>query len=271
MDAHQTLDSHKAMVRQIITLISIFTAFGMNVWANIAPPKGMTIGEISNELFGDILITPANYAFAIWGLIYLGLIAFGIYQALPAQKYNRLLQGVGYGVTIASTAQIVWVFLFLYRQFTLSFLAMLGILLPLIGAYLRLPFGANYLASRHNYLTERLSRTQKLLVRHPISIYLAWISVATIVNGAIALKSWGWNGWIIGPTIWTIVMLLIAALITTAVTYPRLDFVHAGVFVWAMVAIAIRNQGNFIIAGVAMGVAIALIILLFSRSFSRQE
>ncbi len=271
MDAHQAINSQKAMLRQIITLISIFAAFGMNVIANIAPPKGMTIGEISNELFGDILITPANYAFAIWGLIYLGLISFGVYQALPAQKYNRLLQRVSYGVTIASTAQIAWVFLFLYRQFTLSFLAMLGILLPLIGAYLRLPFGRNSLIPRNHYSTEHLSSTQKLLIRNPISIYLAWISVATIVNGAIVLKAWGWNGWIISPTIWTIVMLLIAALITTAVTYPRLDFAYAGVFVWAMAAIAVRNQANFIIAGVAMGVAISLILLLFSRSFVRNE
>ncbi|MGF1540422.1 MAG: tryptophan-rich sensory protein [Pleurocapsa sp.] len=271
MDARQTIDSQKAMFRQIITLISIFAALGMNIWANIAPPKGMTIGEISNQLFGDILITPANYAFAIWGLIYLGLISFGIYQALPPQRYNRLLQRVGYGVTIASTAQIAWVFLFLYRQFALSFLAMLGILLPLIGAYLRLPFGRNSLISRDSYSTERLSRTQKLLIRNPISIYLAWISVATIVNGAIVLKSWGWNGGIVSSAIWTIVMLLIAALITTAVTYPRLDFVYAGVFVWTMVAIAIRNQANLIIAGVAIGVAIALILLLLSRSFVGNE
>ena len=124
MNAHQTINSQKAIVRQILTLISIFAAFGMNVLANIAPPKDMTIGEISNELFGDILITPANYAFVIWGLIYLGLISFAVYQALPSQRHNPLLQRIGYGLIIASTAQIAWVFLFLYRQFALSLLAM---------------------------------------------------------------------------------------------------------------------------------------------------
>ena len=267
MNAHQTINSQKAIVRQILTLISIFAAFGMNVLANISPPKDMTIGEISNQLFADVLITPANYAFVIWGLIYLGLISFAIYQALPSQRHNPLLQRIGYALTIASTAQIAWVFLFLYRQFALSFIAMLGILLPLIGAYLRLPFRTNEITSR----SDRLSLTQKLLIRNPISIYLAWISVATIVNGAIALRSWGWNGWIISPTIWTIITILIAAFVTTAATYPRLDFAYGGVFVWAMVAIAVRNQDNFIIAGVAIGVAIALILLLLSHSFSRSS
>ena len=137
-------------------------------------------------------------------------------------------------------------------------------MLPLLGAYLRLPVRTNDNTPR----SDRLTATQKLLIRNPLSIYLAWISGATIVNGAIALRSWGWNGWIINPAIWTIIMILIAAFITTAATYPRLDFVYGGVFVWAMVAIAVRNQNNFIIAGVAIGVAIALILLLLSHSFS---
>ena len=267
MNSDRIINDKRHIIRQIITLMSIVAAFGMNVLANIAPPNDMTIGEISNELFGDILITPANYAFAIWGVIYLGLISFAIYQVLPAQRHSPLLQRIGYGLTIASTAQIAWVFLFLYRQFALSFLAMLGILLPLIGAYLRLPFNSNEITNRR----ERLSSTQKWLIRNPISIYLAWISVATIVNGAIALRSWDWNGWIIGPVIWTIVMILVAALITTAVTYPRQDYAYAGVFVWAMVAIAVRNQANFVIAGVAIGVAIALIFLMLSRSFWQRD
>lgn len=267
MNSHQTINDKRQITRQIITLMSIIAAFGMNILANIAPPNGLTIGEISNQLFGDILITPANYAFAIWGIIYLGLISFAVYQALPSQRYNSLLQRIGYALTIASTSQIVWVFLFLYRQFALSFLAMLAILLPLIGAYLRLPFDVDEAIPR----SDRLSRTQKLLIRNPISIYLAWISVATIVNGATVLKAWGWSGWIISPAIWTIIMLLIAAFITTAVTYPRLDFAYAGVFVWAMIAIAVRNQDNFIIVAVAIGVAIALILLLLTHSFSRSN
>ena len=70
------------ILRQFTNLVAIVAAFGTNVSANIAPIKGLNIGEISNTLFKDVLITPANYAFAIWGVIYLGLFGFAIYQVL---------------------------------------------------------------------------------------------------------------------------------------------------------------------------------------------
>jgi hypothetical protein len=250
MNNRYTVDSQTAKIRQAVTFLSIIAAFGTNVLANINPPNGLTIGAISNKFFSDILITPANYAFAIWGIIYLGLISFAIYQAFPAQRVNPLLRKIGYQIAIASLAQIVWVFCFLYRQYALSFLAMLGILLPLISAYLRLPFDT------------RISQAQKWFVRTPISLYLAWITVATIVNAATVLESWKWNGWGISASLWTVLMLLIAALITTTVTLPRLDFAYASVFVWALIAIAIKNINKVIISGTAIGLAVVLVILL---------
>jgi uncharacterized membrane protein YqjE len=120
-------------IRQVLNLTAILAAFGVNVLANIAPFNGLTIGEISNTVFRNVLITPANYAFAIWGLIYLGLITLGVYQVLPAQRQNPSLRQMGYLLVLASLAQILWVFFFQYRMFTLSLVAMLAILLPLIG------------------------------------------------------------------------------------------------------------------------------------------
>lgn len=250
-----TINKKIMIVRQIVTLVSVIAAFGMNILANVYPPNGLTIGQISDEFFSDILIIPANYAFAIWGIIYLGLISFAINQVLPTQKNNPLLQQIGYKLAIASIAQIVWVVCFLYRQYPASFLAMLGILLPLIAAYWSLPFSSN------------ISKKQKWLIRTPISIYLAWITVATIVNGAIVLKSWQWSGWGISPEVWTIIMLLLAAFITHLVTIPRLDFTYASVFIWALLAIAIRNSDKIIISGTVIGLSIALVVLLLSFSF----
>ncbi|MEM7759343.1 MAG: tryptophan-rich sensory protein [Cyanobacteria bacterium P01_A01_bin.40] len=250
-----TINSKPAIIRQIITLVAIIAAFGTNIWANLNPPQGLTIGDISQTVFGGVLIIPASYAFAIWGLIYLGLISFAIYQALPGQKNELLLHRIGYKLAIASISQIVWVFFFLNSYYAASFLAMLCILLPLIGAYWSLPFKT------------RISRWQKWLVRTPISIYLAWISVATLVNGASVLDFWQWNGWGLSPVAWTIIMLLVAGLITHFVTIPRLDFAYAGVFIWAAIAIAIKNSNTVLIAGTAIGLSIALIVLLLSFSF----
>lgn len=253
-----TLDSNPAIMRQILTLIAVLAAFGTNIWANINPPQGLTIGEVSQQVFGDVLITPADYAFAIWGLIYLGLISLAIYQALPAQKNDPILHKIGYKLAIASVAQIIWVFCFLNGQYAASFIAMLCILLPLIGAYLALPFKTH------------ISKWQKWLIRTPISLYLAWISVATIVNGASVLDFWQWNGWGISPSAWVIIMLLVASLIAHFVVLPRLDAAYGGVFVWAAVAIALKNSDQIIIAGTAIGLSIVLSILFLSFSFNTQ-
>jgi hypothetical protein len=239
------------MLRQWVNLIAILAAFGINVYTNLSPPKGVTIGEISNTLFKDVLITPANYAFAIWGVIYLGLISLAIYQLLPRQQDNNRLRQMGYLLAIASLGQIIWVFLFQYGFFLLSLVAMLAILLPLIGIYLRLRIGK-----------QRVSRREKWLLDIPLSIYLAWISVATIVNVAIALYNLGWNGWGISPVAWTIIMLLVAGAIAAIIIQTRTDTAYPLVFVWALIAIAVRQQDFMAIATTAAALAIGLTLFL---------
>lgn len=254
------MNLNRDKLRQIINLSAILAAFGTNIIANIAPVNGQTIGEISNTLFQNVLITPANYAFAIWGLIYLGLISFAIYQALPAQRQNARLQQMGYLVAIASLAQIIWIFFFLYRLFALSFVAMLGILFPLMGAYQSLRNGDRF-----------SGRQQKWFVWVPISIYLAWISVATIVNGAIVLDYWNWDGWGLNSSIWTVIMLLVATVIAITINIRKADLAYTGVFVWAFVAIAVRNANNLVIAATAVGLAIVLVIVGISRRMRRDS
>jgi hypothetical protein len=239
------------ILRQILNLTAILAAFGINVLANIAPFNGLTIGEISNTFFREVLITPANYAFAIWGVIYLGLIAFGVYQVLPAQRQNLSLRRMGYLLVLASLAQIVWVFFFQYRLFTLSLVAMVAILLPLIEIYLRLGIGY-----------ERVSKREKWFVHIPLSIYLAWISVATIVNVALTLYNLGWSGWGISAEVWTAIALITGAAIAAIVSLQRADVAFVLVIVWAFVAIAVRQANILMIAATAGGLAIALVLLL---------
>jgi hypothetical protein len=254
---HMTSNSNRNnadLIRQWINLSAILAALGINVYTNINPPNGITIGEISNTLFKDVLITPANYAFAIWGVIYLGLIAFGIYQALPHQRQNKQLRKIGYLIAIASFAQIIWVFLFQYGFFTLSVIAMLVILLPLMAIYLRLGIGK-----------ERVNRNKRWLVHIPLSIYFAWISVATIVNVATALYSISWNGWGISPQFWTVIMLVVGGAIAAIIIRQRRDIAYPLVYVWAYIAIAIRQFNYPLIAVTASGVGFVLWILLFAK------
>jgi hypothetical protein len=243
--------------RQLATLAAIITAFLVNVISNIFPLNGLNIGEISNSIFKNVLIIPANYAFAIWGLIYLGLFVFGVYQFLPSQKQDSDLRKVGYLIVVACLAQILWVYFFLERLFSLSVVAMLLILLPLIAAYLRLGVGTKF-----------VSRVKKWCVHIPISIYLGWISVATIVNVACALYFQDWNGWGFSAELWTIFLLLVATAIAALITLRLRDIAYPGVTVWALVALSIKNWDNPVLRIIALASALVLILLIFLRTFN---
>ena len=248
---HSTSTRSSDRVRQLITFVAILAAFLVNVLSNLYPINGANIGELSNTLFGKLLIIPANYAFAIWGLIYLGLIAFGIYQLLPAQRQNPRLRRMGYWLVVACLAQIVWVYLFLSRQFGLSVTAMLWILLPLIGSYQRLEVGRR-----------RVSQSEKWLAHVPIGIYLGWISVATVVNVASALYASDWDGWGLDPQGWTVLMLGVSAAIAAAVAIRQRNAAIPLVIVWALVAIAIRQVAIPFVTIAAGGLAIVLLLLI---------
>ena len=248
--------NNRDFLRQCATLASIVGAFVVNVLSNIFPLNGMSIGEISNTLFKDVLIIPANYAFIIWGLIYLGLFALGIYQFLPSQKEDPDLRKTGYLLVIASIAQCIWVYLFLSRFFVVSILAMLAILVPLIMIHKRLEIGQ-----------KRVSKNKKLCLHYPISIYLGWISVATIVNVACALYFDNWNGWGMTGEIWTVIMLLAAMVISSFMIINYQDVAYSGVTVWALVAIAVKHGDNFLIRNTALCLAILLMFLIFMKSW----
>lgn len=223
----KSLSKPTASLRSVLTLVSIIATFAVNAWSNINPINGASIGEISNTAFADVMITPANYAFIIWGLIYIGLIAFGVYQLLPRQRDRSNLDPVRNALIISSLAQIVWVFFFLFRNFWGSMVAMLVILGALLYGYVQrptLPF-----------------RRDRWFVQRPLSVYLGWISVATIVNGAIACYGSGWTELGLGMPVWTVIMLAVATLLGGYMAIAQHDGVFSGVFVWAFVAIAVRQ------------------------------
>jgi hypothetical protein len=237
-------------LRQVTTLAAILGSIAINSISNKFPPNGVNIGTLSNTLFNDVQILPANYAFAIWGLIYIGLIAFGIYQLQPVQRRSPRLRRCGYLLVLACLAQCVWIYLFLARLFPLSTIAMLGILVPLIVMYQRLGIGQQH-----------VSRQMLWLVDIPISVYLGWISVATIVNVAIALYSLNWNGWGLVSPVWTVIVMAVSATIALLMLIQRRDRAYALVIVWALIAIAIRQANTPLIVGAGVVLAIALTLL----------
>ena len=212
----------------IATPIAIIGTLAINTLSNFYPPGGQNVGEIANTSLAGVLITPANYAFAIWGVIYLGLIAYGIYQIKPASQGDPIIRPVDWLLIIACLAQIIWIYLFTLQYFTWSVVAMLAILLPLMGAYgvLRM---------------DRVDRKRRWFAIYPFSTYLAWISVATIINVASALYDAGWQGGGLSGELWTVIMILVSAVIALIVIFTQQDIPFTLVYVWAYVAIAARH------------------------------
>lgn len=255
-----THHSNSGLGLAIATLIAIVTTLIINTLSNIFPPGGLNVGTIANTLLKDVLILPANYAFAIWGLIYVGLVAYGLYQLRPPQRRDLALRQVNILLIVACLAQIAWIYLFTLQQFWWSVLAMLAILLSLIGAYLQLRTGQ-----------ERVSRDRKWLAQIPFSVYLAWISVATIVNVACALYSSGWNGWGVSAIAWTVIMLIIGAIVAGLTVWQRRDLAFGLVFVWAYLAIAVRQSAITAIWITAVVAVLAIAGLLLGCKFQRTK
>jgi hypothetical protein len=241
----------------IATPIAVIGTIVVNTLSNFFPPGGANVGELANTILNGAQIIPANYAFAIWGLIYIGLIAYSIYQFRPVREGDATLRQVDTLLIVACIAQIAWIYLFTLRQFWLSVIAMLVILLSLIGAYLQLNIGRT-----------RASRERKWYANVPFSVYLGWISVATIVNIAAALYRTNWNGWGLSPEGWTVTMIIVSAIIAAIAAIQRADVAFTLVFVWAYIAIAIRQSDEpsiWITAAIASIVLIALLIFARTR------
>ncbi|NEQ98027.1 MAG: tryptophan-rich sensory protein [Cyanothece sp. SIO2G6] len=235
-------------IQAIATCIAIVGTFGVNSLSNFYPPGGQNVGEISNTVFKNVQIIPANYAFIIWGIIYVGLIAYGIYQFQPSQRQDSRIRQTSRYLIIACVIQIGWIYLFTLKLFWLSVAAMLGILASLSLAYQSLDIGRG-----------AVTRWRRWLAHVPFSIYLAWISVATIVNVASALF---YTGLRTSGTSWTVAMLLVGGGLAAIIIQRYRDTAFALVFVWAYGAIAVSQRTNLAIVITSLGVAVALIFHL---------
>jgi len=123
-------------VRQWVNVLAVIATIVINGLANAIPFNGLNTGEISDRF--KVFFVPAGYVFSIWGLIYLGLIAFAIYQALPSQRENPALRRIGYWFAMSCAVNIVWLFLWHYEFFPLTLVFMITLLLSLIIIYQRI-------------------------------------------------------------------------------------------------------------------------------------
>ena len=239
-----------------INIITFVFTLALNFLATNLPLNNLTTGQIS-DMF-EIYFVPAGYVFSIWGLIYLGLLAFIIYQALPINRNNARLARMDGWFVLSNIANALWLVSFHYLQFGLALVLMLVLLFSLIMIFLRLEIGKVKESSGFRWL-----------VHVPFSTYLGWISVATIANATQLLYVLEWDGFGIAPEVWLVIMLAAAVVISALMSFSRQNIPHALVLIWAFIGIAVKfpdvNLVNLSAWGAAGLVGLLLLAALWTR------
>lgn len=236
------------MLRFFINLFALVFVIAINYLSNALPFNGQTTAEISNRL--NVLFTPGGYVFSIWGVIYL-LLAIWVFRQLPKGRRDLPVYIKGTPLFILSCLlNSVWLLLWHYEYFILSVIIMLAFLINLIVLYTRVKAVATSFSDLF-----------------PFSIYLGWVSVATIANISYTLVEHDWNGFGLSDSFWTITMLFIATVLAALFRLKEKDIAYPLVFVWAFIGIGIRNLSAYSLVAYAafFFAAVVFIIALFGR------
>ncbi|ARI78731.1 TspO/MBR family protein [Halobacillus mangrovi] len=240
------------MGKFIMNLIAYLLVITVNGLANVLPLNGQTTGEISNKL--NVLFTPAGYVFSIWGLIYI-LLGVWVIRQFPASRRNLPVYQTTSGLfVLSSILNTLWIFMWHYEFFGLSVIVMLLLLITLIRLYVKLK-AAN--ASFFDIL--------------PFSVYLGWISVATIANISYYLTYIGWDGFGISASIWTFLLLIVATFLALIFMNTQKDWVYPLVFVWAFIGIGVKNQDADVPLVVYSAYILAAILLVITVIFAFKQ
>jgi len=218
---------------------------------------GKTTAQVSDA--NPTLITPAGYVFSIWGVIYVLLGVFVVFQALPSEKGREFRGKVGWLFTISSILNIVWLFLWQFEYLILSVIIMFLLLATLILIYLRLEIGKSKVQLR-----------EKIAFHLPFSVYLGWITIASIANVAATLVSVNWDGFGISQETWATLIVIVALLIAILVVLTRKDVAYGLVVILALLGIAVKQSANQNIVTVTeVGAIILAITLIATIIFSK--
>ncbi len=244
---------------KFFTTLSFLVMVAVNALANILPINGVGTGEVSD--FYPDLFAPAPLTFAIWGVIYLALGVYVVYQLGFLGKSKRLYQDpiwrrVALLFILSSLANSLWIFAWHHHFIGISLILMLIILACLTG------------------IMETL-RPISLWMKLPFSIYFGWITVATIANVTTWLVSIGWNGFGIPEATWTVLVLFVGLVISTLVMLSHKDAPYGLVIIWAYAGIGLKHasesgfDGTY--PGILVTVAVSILALIAAQFYLKRQ
>jgi benzodiazapine receptor len=233
------------LLRQGLVILALLGTLVINYLATALPINGVTPGDISDQF--PVRFTPAGYVFSIWSLIYLGLSAYAVYQALPSQRHNPRLRAIARPFVLSCLANSLWIFAWHYGYLPVSLLLMLVLLGALITIYARLAPTFRTVTALERWTTHL-----------PFRIYLGWITVATIANTTIVLYAQGWSGAPLSASVWAVILLGVVAVLGGFFALALRDAAYTLVLVWALIGIYVKQQDAPLVAYTAAGLALVL-------------
>ncbi len=241
-------------VLQAGNVIAALATIVINTLAGIGLINNINTGAVS-DLYPN-LFTPAGITFAIWGVIYLFMVIFIVYQlkGIRTGAVPAFVDAIGGYFILSCVANIAWIFIWQYKYITWTLVPMVLLLMCLIEIYTRLDIGK-----------KPVPRRERLAVHALFSLYLGWITVATVANVAAYLVAIGWNHLGLSEATWFGIVLTVAAVIAILVIWTRKDLAYTLVIGWALIGIIIKHlQSSTTQPVLAAFTAVMLVIVLFA-------
>jgi len=247
---------------QIGNCIAFILMILVNYISNTGILNNTTIGEVSDNY--KSLLTPAGYTFSIWGLIYLLLLGFTVYQArnlFAKHNHDDFITNVGWWFIASCFFNCCWVFAWIYGYTALSCLFIFLLLFSLVKII----------------INNRMELDDKpisiiLFLWWPFVIYCGWVTVASIANVSTYLVKIDWNGFGLSESSWAIMLIVIASTINFLVTWRRNMREFALVGAWALIGIGVANKdSNDLVMYTAFSIAVLLITSSLIHGFKNRE
>ena len=241
------------IINSIVLIVTLF----VNYWSNTGAINGQTIALISQK--NENLFTPAGYAFAIWGFIYLALIALVVYQwILAVKKKTEPLKQIGYYLALANILNATWVVIWLSEYLLFSVGIMISILITLTFLSIQL---SKWSTTTSNFW----------LVKCPIYLYQGWIIVALVANASAFLTSVGFDV-AFSESVWAVCLLCVACAVYIFATIKLHQIISALVGVWGILAVGIKQIDVSEVVGItAFGVAGILVVVTVWTIFRKTQ
>ena len=234
-------------LRQALILVSTWLMVVFNLFSQ---QFNQYLFGVSTDGYGKYyesmtMISPVEYTFLIWAPIFIGMLAFSIFQSLPKNKNSKLLDKLLLPVLLINVCNSMSQ----YTSFGWNILVVIGLLIGLVIAFVVIQ------------RFKQISVISFWYVEFPLSIFFGWITIALVVATSQNLVYFKWDAFGLPDEVWACLMITVAAIIGFIIFKNYKSYVYSFVLIWALLGIIINNYPqNPIILCVA---PILILVLLY--------